>query len=365
MATYLAKRRSSASRLRRSPRLVGNSGSEGCPRRSSSHVRSEAVVPAVSGVTRSLRPLPWQLMCAPVPRCMSPQSRSVSSEARSPVWTANGRRHNAEVGVIRAPLRTRRRPRPVTTSAGPSTWTHGSPSISRAPARRSCAPRSPPACRSSWPSPSPARVSSNAGSSAGTRPVSSVPAAVPPAAAKPADPGGQRALGRAPDRGARRPWQPQCPSGARSNSGKGNTCSYHSAMVPEPWVIPPESDRPARRCCRCGRSFAPEDLSAAGPGWSPLRDGWRCPGCTRAYEARIDRSPAGWSPTTSSGAGCTPTSTPPRPSACSATSSAARRRCCSSALDDSRLGLAAPAPTTPSGRRSASRPARSRGSDDP
>jgi hypothetical protein len=26
-----------------------------------------------------------------------------------------------------------------------------------------------------------------------------------------------------------------------------------------------------------------------GLGWSSLRDGWRCPSCTRAYEARIDR----------------------------------------------------------------------------
>jgi hypothetical protein len=57
----------------------------------------------------------------------------------------------------------------------------------------------------------------------------------------------------------------------------------------EPWVIPPESHRPARACCRCQRTFVPEELRAAGPGWTPLREGWRCPNCTRAYEARIER----------------------------------------------------------------------------
>ena len=36
----------------------------------------------------------------------------------------------------------------------------------------------------------------------------------------------------------------------------------------EPWVIPPESHRPARTCCRCQRTFAPEELRAAGPGWT-------------------------------------------------------------------------------------------------
>jgi hypothetical protein len=55
------------------------------------------------------------------------------------------------------------------------------------------------------------------------------------------------------------------------------------------WVIAPESHRPARSCCRCGRAFSPEQVRGDGPGWSPLRDGWRCPSCTRAYQARIDR----------------------------------------------------------------------------
>jgi hypothetical protein len=57
----------------------------------------------------------------------------------------------------------------------------------------------------------------------------------------------------------------------------------------KPWVIPPESHRPARTCCRCGNTFSPEELLASGPGWAPLRDGWRCPNCTRAYDARIER----------------------------------------------------------------------------
>jgi hypothetical protein len=57
----------------------------------------------------------------------------------------------------------------------------------------------------------------------------------------------------------------------------------------EPWVIRPESHSPPRRCCRCATTFSPEQLRASGPGWVPVRDGWRCPTCTRAYEARIDR----------------------------------------------------------------------------
>jgi hypothetical protein len=69
---------------------------------------------------------------------------------------------------------------------------------------------------------------------------------------------------------------------------RANTCSYHVAM-PEPWATPLESHHPARSCCRCGQTFSPEELRALGPGWSPLRDGWRCPSCTRAYEARIER----------------------------------------------------------------------------
>ena len=40
-------------------------------------------MPAVSGVMRSLRPLPWQLTCAPAPKCASAQVSEVSSEAET------------------------------------------------------------------------------------------------------------------------------------------------------------------------------------------------------------------------------------------------------------------------------------------
>ena len=46
----------------------------------------------VSGVIRSLRPLPWQATCAPAPRCRSARVRPVSSEIRSPVCTASSSR---------------------------------------------------------------------------------------------------------------------------------------------------------------------------------------------------------------------------------------------------------------------------------
>ena len=54
-----------ASRLSLPPRRVGNSGVSWSPRCSSSQSRSTATVPLVSGVIRSLRPLPWQATCAP------------------------------------------------------------------------------------------------------------------------------------------------------------------------------------------------------------------------------------------------------------------------------------------------------------
>jgi hypothetical protein len=59
--------------------------------------------------------------------------------------------------------------------------------------------------------------------------------------------------------------------------------------MPDPWVIPPEAREPERRCCRCSRTFSPAKVRVPGALWTPLRDGWRCPDCTRAYEARIDR----------------------------------------------------------------------------
>ena len=86
---WWATRRSSASSDSGWPRRVGNSGSVGLPARSAVQTRRTATVPAVSGVMRSLRPLPWQLTCAPAPRCTSAQVSEVSSEARSPVWAAS------------------------------------------------------------------------------------------------------------------------------------------------------------------------------------------------------------------------------------------------------------------------------------
>jgi hypothetical protein len=59
--------------------------------------------------------------------------------------------------------------------------------------------------------------------------------------------------------------------------------------MPEPWVISHEARHPARTCCRCGRTFSYEEVRTPGAPWMPLRDGWRCPDCTRAYEARIER----------------------------------------------------------------------------
>ena len=50
------------------PRRDGNSGSPGSPPCSASQARTVLAVWLVSGVTRSLRPLPWQQTCAPCPR---------------------------------------------------------------------------------------------------------------------------------------------------------------------------------------------------------------------------------------------------------------------------------------------------------
>jgi hypothetical protein len=37
---------------------------------------------------------------------------------------------------------------------------------------------------------------------------------------------------------------------------------------------------------RCGHEYTAEEVSAS-YGWTPLRSGWRCPGCSCAYQARI------------------------------------------------------------------------------
>jgi hypothetical protein len=59
---------STASRDSGRPTRVGNSGSVPAPVCSASQTRSTATVCLVSGLVRSLRPLPWQRTCAPTPR---------------------------------------------------------------------------------------------------------------------------------------------------------------------------------------------------------------------------------------------------------------------------------------------------------
>jgi hypothetical protein len=75
-----------ASEDSRRPVLVGNSRSAELPGCSPSQVRITAATFAVSGVTRSLRPLPWQRTVGPVPAWTSPWVRPVTSLGLSPVW---------------------------------------------------------------------------------------------------------------------------------------------------------------------------------------------------------------------------------------------------------------------------------------
>ena len=86
---WVLTRRATASRLSRRPVRVGNRGSTGRPARSASQARSNASTGSVSGTARCFRPLPSQRTLAPAPRVMSAQFRPVSSETRSPVWTAS------------------------------------------------------------------------------------------------------------------------------------------------------------------------------------------------------------------------------------------------------------------------------------
>ena len=88
VVTCLASRSATASGLSGPPARFGNSGSVGSPRRSVSQSRTTRAVGRVSGVQRSFRPLPRQRRFAPGPRVTSPRVRPVSSETRSPVWTA-------------------------------------------------------------------------------------------------------------------------------------------------------------------------------------------------------------------------------------------------------------------------------------
>jgi hypothetical protein len=84
---YLLSRSATASRLS-VHRCVGNSGSPDAARRSVIHWWSSRAVVRVSGVQRCLRPLPVQRRWAPLPSYASRQVNEVSSDTRSPVWTA-------------------------------------------------------------------------------------------------------------------------------------------------------------------------------------------------------------------------------------------------------------------------------------
>ena len=92
-AVYFCTIRSTASRLRRPPRMLVNRGSPLLPSpllpgRSVSQERSASTLSFRSGVARSFRPLPMHRTCAPVPRTMSPRDRLVSSETLRPVCNA-------------------------------------------------------------------------------------------------------------------------------------------------------------------------------------------------------------------------------------------------------------------------------------
>jgi hypothetical protein len=49
----------------------------------------------------------------------------------------------------------------------------------------------------------------------------------------------------------------------------------------------PIDTKPSRQCCRCDHEFTADEVQG-GYGWTPLRSGWRCPDCTRAYRTRVD-----------------------------------------------------------------------------
>jgi Phage integrase, N-terminal SAM-like domain len=85
-ATWWARRRSIASRLRRAPVMVVNSGSLGAPGRSVSQPLRTARVGGTSGVRRSSLPLPMVCTLAPTVSVTSWRLSPASSEIRSPAW---------------------------------------------------------------------------------------------------------------------------------------------------------------------------------------------------------------------------------------------------------------------------------------
>ena len=85
----LAAARPTASVVSGPRRRVGNSGSVGSPACSRSQSRRTAAVWRVSGVTRFLRPLPWQRTWRRCRGACRARRSPVSSETRSPVWMAS------------------------------------------------------------------------------------------------------------------------------------------------------------------------------------------------------------------------------------------------------------------------------------
>jgi len=67
-AVWRFSRADTASRLIGRPVRVGNNGAVVPPGSSLAQVRRTATASAVTGVVRSLRPLPWQRTCGPVSR---------------------------------------------------------------------------------------------------------------------------------------------------------------------------------------------------------------------------------------------------------------------------------------------------------
>ena len=84
----LATNRSTASLLRGPPRMLGKTGSFGCPLISQSQDVTTSAVSRRRGVLRCFLPFPLHLICAPIPKTTSSQRRPISSDTLSPVWIA-------------------------------------------------------------------------------------------------------------------------------------------------------------------------------------------------------------------------------------------------------------------------------------
>src|SRR5215472_17538844 len=83
--TYLASSAWTLSALSRPPCTLGNNAFASYLIDSLSHALRASRACLVSGVHRSLRPLPTHRTWAPAPGCMASLSRSISSERRNPV----------------------------------------------------------------------------------------------------------------------------------------------------------------------------------------------------------------------------------------------------------------------------------------